>query len=136
MGNGCTVQAGVACLANARLNSGNGGCTIRRSFIVGMVCCRNDYLVNTACAVAPPRLNLSVGPITPVRGQLLANVTIPLNYEINMDISIAPGTAFNQGWGSLVHFTATGNDGGSHSAVLGDRIPAIWFRPRSFSLYV
>ena len=86
-----------------------------------MVCCRNDYLVNSDCAVPPPQVNLSITSIAPARSQLIANVTVPLNYEINLDITIPSGAVPASGWGSIVHFTATGNDGGSGTAVLGDR---------------
>lgn len=137
MGNGCTVRSGpAACLANARLNSGNAGCTITSFSIAGLVCCRNDYLVNSDCAIPPPRIDLSIAPIAPLRGQLLTNVSVPLNYEVSMDITIAAGATPAPSWGSIVHFTATGNDGGSGTAVLGDRIPAVWFHPGTWNLYV
>jgi hypothetical protein len=136
MGNGCTVRPGPACLANVRLDSGNGGCTVVLPTVTGMVCCRNDYLVNSACGLPPPQVNLSIGAISPAQGQLLTNVTIPLNFEVNFDITLAPGAIPAPSWGSIIHFTATGNNYGVNGtgADLGDRIPGIWFRPGTWQV--
>ena len=50
-------------------------------------------------------------------------MSIPLEYEIGLDIT--PSNAIEKGWGSILHFTATGAD----CCGYGSRIPGVWFWP-------
>ena len=60
----------------------------------------------------------------------LKNIDIPLDYEIGLDIT--PNSKLENGWGSIVHFTATGGD----CCGYGSRIPGVWFWPGTRKLMV
>ena len=51
----------------------------------------------------------------------LADVAIPLDYEIGLDIT--PGSNIIADWAAIVHFTATG----TNCCDYGSRIPGVWF---------
>ena len=60
----------------------------------------------------------------------LSSISIPLDYEVGLDIT--PTTGLEGGWGSIVHFTATGTD----CCDYGSRIPGVWFHPGTRKLLV
>jgi hypothetical protein len=70
------------------------------------------------------------------RGLLLAQkamhavVALPDDYTIAFTIN--PSITQNEGWGSIIHFSATG----SNCCNYGDRVPAVWFRPGTRELYI
>ena len=97
--------------------------------------------------VCPPGGGASAGPVMPTQrdpdgtvrfpaanGQLSvrehAMVSLPLDYSVSFDIT--PGPTVVTGWGSIVHFSATGKD----CCDYGDRVPAVWFHPGNRQLYV
>ena len=54
---------------------------------------------------------------------ILATVSIPLDYEIGIDIT--PGDVIESDWSSIAHFTASN----TNCCEYGSRIPGIWFWP-------
>ena len=94
-------------------------------------CCRTlvaDATPTTTLVPSDAQLLGGDGVIT--QGTQLANIDIPLDYEIGLDIT--PTTSLESGWGSIVHFTATG----SNCCNYGDRIPGVWFWPNTRKLLV
>ena len=63
------------------------------------------------------------------KGKQVATVDLPLDYEIGFDIT--PGTRLATEYSSIVHFT-TNKD----CCDYGNRIPGIWFAPKSRKLYI
>ena len=61
--------------------------------------------------------------------KLEKTVNFPLEYEVGFDIR---PTAIVGEWGSIVHFTGTGNNYGKY----GDRIPAVWLHANTYKLYM
>ena len=65
-----------------------------------------------------------------VRNTQIEDVSIPLDYEVGIDIT--PGQRIIRSWASIVHFTATD----SNCCAYGDRIPGVWFWPNTRKLLV
>ena len=105
----------------------------------------NLYLVGGSVAPPPPPPPPPPAPIDTSApgnaqmlggdGQLVANVrlddvTIPLDYEIGLDIT--PGPNIIGDWSSIVHFTATN----TNCCDYGSRIPGVWFWPGTRKILV
>eukprot|EP01045_Picozoa_sp_COSAG04_P012722 COSAG04_NODE_868_length_9754_cov_10.610254_6_plen_1356_part_00 len=94
----------------------------------------NDYI--TICEIevtawAPPMGAQMLGGDGPlVRNTQLNDVTIPLDYEIGLDIT--PGSNIVGDWAAIVHFTADG----TNCCNYGSRIPGVWFWPGTRKILV
>ena len=60
----------------------------------------------------------------------LEDVDIPLDYEIGLDIT--PSDKIENGWGNILHFTATG----TNCCEYGSRLPGVWFAPGTRTLEI
>ena len=62
-------------------------------------------------------------------GKMIAKIKHSGDYSISFTIRV---TEIVGGWGSIIHFTNTGNN----CCSFGDRAPAIWFYPGTTKLYI
>lgn len=123
---GCMINA--ACNRDFKANRPDGSCIYPRT---GFGCNNQPLQVDGSTGVT--QFVPQSRPVRLVQGLQGARhdiVYMALDARIQFDLTPDPGVS--ESWGSIFHFTATGNN----CCDYGDRVPAVWFYPASHRLHI